>query len=131
MTELILWDNQLTGTSILYSSCPFLYTSQPWLTKRAIKYFAGRIPTELGRCSFMSKLQLWGNKLTGTPCAHSAPLGTRVYRNLKRSSCCAGTIPTELGWCTAMAQLVLYTNQLTGPHFFAHIDQLVYESTLG
>ena len=75
MKVLSLSGNQLTGTSILCSSCPVWYTSIPSADNRSINYFTGRIPTELGRCSAMSELNLRVNKLTGTHfCAHSSQL---------------------------------------------------------
>jgi hypothetical protein len=66
MSALRLDGNQLTGTSTLCSSCPVWYTSKPSADKRSLKYFTGRIPTELGQCSAMNQLWLQGNQLTGT-----------------------------------------------------------------
>ncbi len=39
----------------------------------------------------------------------------------------AGKIHKEFGLCTALETLALDSNKLDGEHFFAHIDQLVYE----
>ncbi len=66
VTQLYLQVNKLTGTHVLCSKCPAWYTSKLSAHKRSIKYFIGRIPTELGRCSAMDELDLSYNKLTGT-----------------------------------------------------------------
>ena len=106
MSSLSLWNNKLTGTSILCSSCPVWYTSIPAADNRSINYFTGQIPTELGRCSAMNWLYLQNNKLTGTHfCAHSSPL---VYEYtilqsseffLRRCALCEKT-----RWCLHSAQ---------------------------
>ncbi len=41
------------------------YTSKLWLTKCSIKKITGPIPTELGRCSAMECLSIFGNQLSG------------------------------------------------------------------
>ena len=66
LKKLNLGENQLigacTGNSLDYNGIRVNIR----LTNRSIKYFKGRIPTELGRCSALSELDLWTNKLTGT-----------------------------------------------------------------
>jgi hypothetical protein len=102
MSGLWLDGNQLSGKSILCSSCPVWYTSKPANDNRSINYFTGRIPTELGRCSAMNNLDLQVNKLTGSSIlCSSCPVWTRVNRRLKNVQSQKLQVQFRPSWCAA------------------------------
>ena len=97
VTELILTNNQLTGT----------------------------IPAELGDLTNLLQLRLDGNQLTGTIPAELGDLTSlqRLYLNENELT---GPIPTELGNLTSLQNLYLHGNQLTGsiPSWLVNLSAL-------
>jgi len=78
---------------------------------------SGRIPTDLGQLTALTKLCLHCNELTGE-CDHKTRLiaiGKRVYHSITDCSVClTDRIPTEIGQLTALTHFALRDNQLTG-----------------
>jgi hypothetical protein len=119
---LLLSGNQLTGVSMLCSSCPVWYTSKP-RTKRP-SCCAGNISTEFGLCTALEVLSVRDNKLTGEHILAQIDrlVYDQVYQHLKRPSCCTGNIPTEFGLCTSLSDVQLHGSKLTGEHFNCRSD---------
>ncbi len=74
---------------------------------------SGVIPSELGNCTNLEKLELQANELTGHI---PAELGncSKLKSLLFTANQLTGSIPAELGNCLNMEELVLAVNQLTG-----------------
>ena len=74
---------------------------------------SGRLPTELGSLSSLTRLLLWGNQLTGAIPAELGGLSILKDLSLAENQL-TGTIPAELGSLSNLTNLVLWGNQLTG-----------------
>lgn len=85
LTELYLWDNQLTGP----------------------------IPNTLGQLSYLTRLYLNINRLTGPIPDSLGQLTSLIVLGLNENQL-TGSIPTSLGQLTGLTGLGLYNNKLTG-----------------
>ena len=75
--------------------------------------FSGSIPTELGKLTKLTRLDLGGNRLTGPIPTELAQLADLTILLLGGNQL-TGTIPTELGNLSNLTLLSLYNNKLDG-----------------
>ena len=107
VTELSLYDNQLSGT------IPAELGNLSSLTGLNLGYnqLSGTIPSELGNLSSLTGLYLYDNQLSGTIPSELGNLSSLTGLNLG-SNQLSGTIPSELGNLSSLIYLNLSSNQL-------------------
>ena len=109
VTELILGNNQLTGT------LPVELGNLANLKTLFFRYnqLTGTIPTELGNLTHLRWLDLSINELSGTIPTELGKLGNLTIMNLYDNHL-TGTLPVELGSLVSLTTLSLRNNQITG-----------------
>ena len=121
VTELHLFDNQLTGT------IPAALGNLASLTVMNLNsnQLTGPIPTELGDLTSLTELRLYDNQLTGEIPVELAQL-TQLVELYLWGNQLTGEIPVELGQLSQLQQLSLFSNQLTGeiPAELGQLSQL-------
>ncbi|MCY4577923.1 MAG: hypothetical protein OXD31_02645, partial [Chloroflexi bacterium] len=123
LTNLDLWDNQLTGTVPLelgnLTNLRSLLLGSNHLT--------GTIPSELGNSITLTHLSLRSNQLAGTIPLELTKIDSLTILDLDDNQL-TGTIPSELGNLTGLTHLLLSSNQLTGaiPSELANLANLQY-----
>ena len=121
VTGLDLSDRQLTGR------IPAELSKLPYLTKLRLSgnQLTGRIPAELGSLSYLTALWLNDNQLAGEIPAELGNLVNLTWLSLGGNQL-TGEIPVEFGNLTRLAGLGLMDNQLTGeiPVEFGNLTNL-------
>uniref|UniRef100_A0A7S1VQJ9 Uncharacterized protein n=1 Tax=Grammatophora oceanica TaxID=210454 RepID=A0A7S1VQJ9_9STRA len=81
--------------------------------KLAVNGLIGTIPSEIGRATALSYLNLHNNNLSGTIPTETVP-PTLMWWSLKINFQLSGSIPTELAAVSNMTVMYLEQTQLTG-----------------
>lgn len=109
VTELLLWDRELTGV------IPTQLGNLTALTNLQLHRNAltGNLPTQLGNLSALTQLTLDENTLTGSIPTQLGNLSALTNLCLQRNAL-TGYIPTQLGNLAALTHLCLDNNDLVG-----------------
>ena len=123
MTELILWDNHLSG------SIPAEIGSLSALTRLSLQYnhLSGSIPATIGNLNTLKTLTLNNNRLSGIIPTAIGNLTALNWLQLQGNQL-SGVIPSSIGNLTGLTWLQLSDNQLSGsvPQEIGQLSQLTF-----
>jgi len=99
----------------LYSAGIYITCNDNFITFLKITEISGSIPTEIGKLTSLSSLEISSTQLTGTIPTEIGLLGNFLYQlKIDGNKNLTGTIPTEVGSLGALGILVISGNPLIG-----------------